>query len=225
MKTAEKKHSILNYLSEHHIRAAIFDLDGTLLDNNPYHLISWLEYLKEKNIHITQEEFDRNMSGRTNKDAIEYIFQRKMDDGEIRRITEEKEEVYRRIYKPHIRPINGLLPLLNVLKAAGINMAIATSGIQPNIDFMFEHVPIKPYFSAVVNSSHIKEGKPHPEIYITTAGLLGIPPQECVVFEDSIPGVTSALRAGMRVIAITTTLKANAFSGVDLAISDYRRLF
>ncbi len=102
-------------------------------------------------------------------------------------------------------------------------MAIATSGIQPNIDFMFDHIPIKKYFKAVVNSSHIKKGKPNPEIYLKTASILGIAPQNCLVFEDAVVGINAAKAAGTKVIAITTTQPKEELSDADMIIEDYEK--
>src|SRR5215218_9377355 len=151
------------------VKAAIFDLDGTLIDNNHYHLQSWIQYLKNQDREMSEEEYKANVNGRTNKDVIEYIFQRKMEDAEAMVYAQEKEALYR-----HIIPVAGLLPLLQKLKALNIPMAIATSGIEVNIDFMFEHIPIRQYFDVIVNSSHISKGKPDPEIYIKTAQLLKV---------------------------------------------------
>lgn len=214
----------ISLLDQHHIRAAIFDLDGTILDNNIYHLKSWLKYLESKKINITEEEFGKNISGRTNKDAVEYIFKRKMTDEEAMRYTLEKEAVYREMYAPLIQPVAGLMDLLEFFSKQKIRMAIATSGIQPNIDFMFEYLAIEKYFDEVVNSAHIKTGKPDPEIYLTTARRLGLHPSQCIVFEDSFPGITSAKRAGMPVVALTTTHKRNELQEADLVINDFSEL-
>ena len=100
-------------------------------------------------------------------------------------------------------------------------MAIATSGIQPNIDFMFEEVPIKPYFKEVVNSSHITKGKPDPEIYLKTASLLQISPKNCLVFEDAVVGIQSAKAASMKVIAVATTQPKEELTLADRIIDDY----
>ena len=100
-------------------------------------------------------------------------------------------------------------------------MAIATSGIQPNIDFMFEEVPIKSYFKEVVNSSHISKGKPDPEIYLKTASLLNVSPNHCLVFEDAVVGIKSAKAAGMKVIAVATTQPREELSMADMIIDDY----
>lgn len=221
-KTHPGIHSIIE---DQHIQAVIFDLDGTILDNNSFHLESWLKYLESKNIKISQEDFNQYMSGRTNKDAIEYIFQRKMSDEEILKYTLEKEAVYRELYAPQLKPVKGFLKLLGYLKEKRIKMAIATSGIQPNIDFMFEHLPVKEYFAEIVNSAHIKNGKPDPEIYLLTAKKLKIEPTKCLVFEDSVPGIISAKSAGMMVIALTTTQLSHELAMADWVINDFEDLF
>jgi len=205
-------------------KAAIFDLDGTLIDNNSYHLQSWIQYLKKQNREISEAEYKANVNGRTNKDVIEYIYQRKMEDAEAMVYAQEKEAIYRELYKPHIAPVAGLLVLLQKLRALNIPMAIATSGIQVNIDFMFQNIPIRHYFDVIVNSSHITKGKPDPEIYIKAAQLLNVAPENCLVFEDAVVGINSAKAAGMKVIGVLTTHKAEELSGADALIKDYTEL-
>jgi beta-phosphoglucomutase family hydrolase len=206
------------------VNAAIFDLDGTLIDNNSYHLQSWLQYLKDMNREMSEEEYKANVNGRTNKDVIEYIYQRKMDDKEAMKYAHEKEAIYRELYAPYIKPVAGLLELLEKLRSLSIPMAIATSGIQVNIDFLFEHIPIRSYFDVIVNSAHISKGKPDPEIYIKTAELLKVSPAECLVFEDAVVGINSAKAAGMKVVGVLTTHKAEELSGADILIKDFSEL-
>ncbi len=206
------------------VKAVIFDLDGTLIDNNAYHLQSWIKYLKNKNREISEEEYKANVNGRTNKDVIEYIYQRKMEDAEAMVYAHEKEAIYRELYQPHITPVAGLLPLLQKLKNLRIPMAIATSGIQVNIDFMFANIPMREYFDVIVNSAHISKGKPDPEIYIKTAELLNVTPENCLVFEDAVVGINSAKAAGMKVIGVLTTHSAAELAGADILIRDYTEL-
>src|SRR5690349_9476868 len=128
------------------LAAAIFDLDGTLIDNNLYHIKAWKEYLKRMGRELSDEEYKINFNGRTNRDVVEYLQRRKMTDEEAAPYYLEKEAMYRELYQPHITPIPGLIELLKQLKANNIPMAIATSGITVNIEFMFNHLPIKEYF-------------------------------------------------------------------------------
>ncbi|HUZ58484.1 MAG TPA: HAD family phosphatase [Hanamia sp.] len=224
MKTIEDNLQIKieSILKQFDTKAVIFDLDGTLLDNNSFHRKSWVEYLKKMGREISEEEFNKNINGRTNKDVVKYIYGKNKSDEEIIRHTLEKEALYRKIYKPFIKPVNGLINFLEILKNENIPMAIATSGIQPNIDFMFENIPIKKYFEKVVNSSHITNGKPNPEIYLKTASLLGVSPKNCLVFEDAVVGIISAKTAGMKVIAVATTQTKEELSIADMIVDDYK---
>jgi len=206
------------------IKAVIFDLDGTLIDNNFFHLKSWRQYIKNIDRKISDEEYKKNINGRTNKDAIEYIYGRKMSDEEILKYTLEKEEIYRELYKPYIKPVSGLMELLQHFYKKRIPMVIATSRIKVNIDFMFTHLPLKKYFKEIVNSTHIINGKPDPEIYLKTASLVGIPEKNCLVFEDASVGVNAAKSAGMKVIAITTTQFLKELASADIIIDDYNSL-
>lgn len=202
-------------------KAAIFDLDGTLIDNNNYHLTTWLQYLNNKGRVVTEDEYRQHFNGRTNKDVLEYIYEKPLTAEEALVYSLEKEALYREIYKEHIQPVAGLLELLQAFADNNIPMAIATSGIQPNIDFMFEHIDIKKYFSAVINSSHVKLGKPDPEIYQKAAGALQVAPANCLAFEDAVVGIQSAKAAGMKVVAITTTEPAEKLGQADLIVKDF----
>ncbi len=208
-------------LSKFDVKAVIFDLDGTLIDNNEYHLKTWKQYLVEEGIDISDENYNAHINGRTNKDAIEYIYGRKMSDAEAMEYTLEKEALYRKMYQPFIKPVEGLIPFLEILNKRAIPIGMATSGIQVNIDFMFEHIPLKKYFKVIVNSSHIKNGKPHPEIYLKAASLLNVSPENCLVFEDAGVGIKSAKAAGMKVVAIDTTQPHNELKEADIIIHDF----
>lgn len=202
--------------------AVAFDLDGTLIDNNQFHFITWQEFYRRRNRELTMEEYKASFNGRTMTDCVKYVFQqRDMSAQEIERYTNEKESLYREIYAAHIKPIPGLLALLELLDQAQIPMVIATSGIQDNIDFLFSHIPIKRYFKRVIKGSDITHGKPHPEMYQLAAKELGLPAEKCIAFEDATVGITSAGGAGMKVIALTTTHTPEELMAADWIVKDY----
>jgi beta-phosphoglucomutase len=206
------------------LKAAIFDIDGTMIDNNAYHLQAWREYLQNIGRQVTDQEYKANINGRTNHDAVEYIYGRSMSVQEAEKFYLEKERIYRRLYAPDIKPVAGLEYLLQQLQQTGVSMAIATSGIMVNIDFLFQHIPIKEFFSEIVYSKHIQKGKPDPEIYNITAQKLAADAADCIVFEDSIAGIQAAKSAGMKVVAITTTHPADELRQADKIVSDFSEL-
>jgi beta-phosphoglucomutase family hydrolase len=204
--------------------AAIFDLDGTLIDNNSYHILAWQEFYKKRGWELSHEEYKTKFNGKVNRDIFNHIFQTELTADAIKNYSDEKEALYRELYKPHIEPINGLIKILDELYDANVPMAIATSGLPVNIDFMFEHVPVKKYFKHVVDSTHIIKGKPDPEIFIKAAASVNAQPNNCVAFEDSIAGIRSAKAAGMKVVGLTTTHTREDVHEADLIIKDYTEL-
>lgn len=199
-----------------------FDLDGTLVDNNYYHILAWQEFYRKRGRTLDTDDYKANFNGRTNADVVRYVFRgEELTDTDIARYTDEKESLYREIYAPVIQPVAGLIPLLEVLHKTGIPMVIATSGIVPNIEFMFRHIPIRQYFRTVINSTHITQGKPHPEIYEKAAAAMGLPAPQCIAFEDAHVGIASAKGAGMKVVALTTTHTTTELSDADLVVKNF----
>lgn len=204
--------------------AVIFDLDGTLIDNNAYHIEAFKAFYDKIGKQFSVEEYKQHINGRMNREIFDYVFNTKLTPEQSEAYTNEKEELYRELYAPHIKPIKGLIDFLNELESAGIPKAIATSGIVPNINFMFEHVPIRDYFLSVIDSTQITNGKPHPEIFLKAAASVHKTPADCVAFEDSMAGIRSAKAAGLKVIALTTTHDAKDLQQADLIIKDYTEI-
>lgn len=205
--------------------AIIFDLDGTLLDNNHYHFLAWQEFYKNQGLELTHDYYKHEMSGKTNKDLFDRLFNTQLTAEESAAHAAVKESLYRQLYEPHITPIAGLIDFLDSVKAAGIPMAVATSGIPVNIAFMFDKLPVlRSYFETVVDFTAITHGKPHPEIYLTAAQRLGVDPTQCVAFEDAWAGIQSAKAAGMKVVALTTTHPAEELGIADYIIHDYTNI-
>ncbi len=204
--------------------AVIFDLDGTLIDNNAYHIEAWKVFYKKTGREFSMDEYKNKINGRINREIFNKIFGLELSPEEIERYTNEKEQLYRELYAPYIKPIPGLITFLQQIKQAGIPMAIATSGLPVNIAFMFEHVTIKDYFDNVIDSTVITNGKPDPEIFLKAAASVNAPAPSCIALEDSIAGVQSATAAGMKVIALTTTHTKEDLHQADLTINDYTEI-
>jgi beta-phosphoglucomutase len=207
--------------------AAIFDMDGTLIDNTPYHFKSWqMLYKKYGKGELSKETYYGEISGVPVMETIRRVFGDGRDETQLQALLNEKEEYYRKIYAPYLSPINGLENFLTELKNAGVKIAMGTSATPADIDFIFNKIPIKDDFEVIIDSNMVTKPKPDPQVYLKAAEKLKIPPARCVVFEDSTAGIKSAIGAGMKVVGITTghTAAALQSAGVDLVIDDYSEI-
>ena len=201
--------------------AIIFDMDGTLMNNNPYHFKAWQAFYTKYNRSISLDDYKTEISGHTSVEIFQTFFGKVMTPEEITTHANEKNLLYRELYKPYIKPLDGLIAFLQEIYAAGIPMNIATSGSPANVRFMFEHIPIAHYFKHVVDASEVIHGKPDPEIFLKAAQYANADPTKCIAFEDSFAGIASAKAAGMKVVGITTMEKREEMTNTDLVIDDY----
>jgi beta-phosphoglucomutase len=184
----------------------IFDMDGVIVDNAAWHLDAFVEFGKRHGLNIKKQEFSRYF-GSTNHLIMNSLFNNKLTEEEIVALADEKEIIYRDLYRPYIKPVNGLPAFLKYAVNKGITIALASSAPSENVKFTLEATGLEKYFSIITDSSMVKHGKPDPEIYLLSAARLGVKPSDCVVFEDSVAGIISAQKAGMRVIGVATTHK------------------
>ncbi len=206
------------------LRAALFDMDGVIVDNHHFHVQAWKLFCDKYNISLTENDFRAKYFGKNNTDILSGLLNRSVSQTEVDELGEEKEELYRKVYKDHVKPVEGLVELLKSLKENGVKIGVATSAPASNLDFVFENIKIKNYFNAVVDAHQIKNGKPNPEIYLKTAEILDVSPADCVVFEDSVSGIQSGQRAGMKVISLITTHRIDELPKTELAINNFTEI-
>lgn len=200
-------------------------MDGTLIDNTPYHFKSWQALFKKHDLGtLTLETYRTEISGVPIIETLRRLFGDKYDEAGLHQLLEEKESYYREIYAPFLAPINGLENFLTALKDAGIKMAIASSATVEDIDFILNKIPIRDDFEAIIDGSRVSKGKPNPQIFLKAAEELKARPEDCVVFEDSLAGIKAANAAGMKVVGITTGHTADQLQPSGLVINDYTEL-
>ncbi len=188
-------------------KAALFDMDGTLVDNTLAHMRAFEIFCARYGVTGWKEKLSQAF-GMGNDDIMRLIMPAELiRERGLASLAEEKEAIYREIYAPEIRPVKGLVPLLESLRAAGVRCAVGSSGCRANVDFVLEKCRIGEFFDARISGDRVTRCKPDPEIYLTAAAALGMAPADCVVFEDAKAGIESARRAGVgRVVALATTL-------------------
>jgi beta-phosphoglucomutase family hydrolase len=194
--------------------AFIFDMDGTVVDNMRMHNLTWQTVLGDEGVQIELDEFNRQTTGKKTPEILRLYLGEKATNVEILRISEKKEAIYRQEFRPYLRAIAGLPGFLEQTRRLHIPVALATSAGQTNIEYVLSGTGLKPYFDVLVSGDEVVQGKPDPEIFLLAAQRLGILPQRCLVFEDSLLGIEAACRAGMQAIAITTSIPARDFEGI-----------
>lgn len=204
--------------------SVIFDMDGVLVDNVPEHLKAWEAFCRKHGIPFDEASFKSTVFGKTNQAILRALIRRRLTAAEIETLGAEKEAMYRERHRGRVRAAPGLVGLLRRLRAERVTLAVATAAPRENLDFILDETGLRSCFEALVDVSCVKRGKPDPEIYLKAAALLGSPPGLCIAVEDSFPGIRSALSAGMKVVAVTTTHRRRELAAANLIIKDFRRL-
>jgi beta-phosphoglucomutase family hydrolase len=199
--------------------AFIFDMDGTIVDNMAFHTKSWITFFEQRGMTIDAEEFFRTTAGRQGKEIIRAHMGEHLQDDEVRALNLEKETVYRELYGPHRKTVDGFDALIERAKAEGVILAVATAAPNANIEFTLDGLDLRRHFDIVVGAADVARGKPNPDGFLLAAERCGVSPENCIVFEDAPLGVEAARRAGMRCVVLTTTLPANAFEDFENVIA------
>jgi beta-phosphoglucomutase family hydrolase len=184
--------------------ALIFDMDGVILDSNPLHREAWTAFNRSYGIETTEAMIER-MYGKRNDQIIRDYFGDDLPESEVTARGAAKEELYRNMLSTRLEQV--LVPGLRLfLDSCGDSpMAVATNAEPANVSFLLDKAGLRRYFRVVVDGHQVSHPKPDPEVYLKAAELLGIPPANCIVIEDTPPGVAAARAAGMRVIGLRTT--------------------
>jgi HAD superfamily hydrolase (TIGR01509 family) len=203
--------------------AFVFDMDGVIVDTNPYHKITLRQFAEKYGYHLSEDELIKKIYGRTNKEWIPALFGRSLTPEEVEVYGEEKEKMFRDLYKKDIKPVAGLKEFLDQMDVLKIPRAIGTSAPRTNLDFILDETHLRKYFPITLHEADVTRGKPDPEIYIKCAARLSMPTSQCIVFEDSLSGVASARAAGCPVVGVATTHTAEEL-GTKVTIKDFTEM-
>lgn len=196
-------------------------MDGTIVNNMPYHMQAFRVFNERHGIKMGDEEFLKKTSGKTNDDIMRMFFGSDISAEEVAALSDEKESLYRELYRPHVALSPGLDSLFGQLRARGIPMCVGSSAPDENIDLVLDGLNIRSYFEAVINSSQVKRGKPHPEVFLRAAEAMRLAPAQCIVIEDAVIGVEAARNAGMKVVAVAQIMSREALAGADMVVDDF----
>lgn len=202
-------------------RALIFDMDGVLIDNTPVQARAFQLLFRDLGLTTNARQLLKRLNGMPAGEILQSVFRHPVPDEQLEIYAEQREFLYRTLYWGKRRALPGLVAFLQAARAEGFKIGLGTGSGGPTLSYILDHLELRQYFDVVVGKDDVDKGKPHPDTYTATAAKLGVKPENCLVFEDAVLGEQAAYRAGMRCVAVATTLPAKAFQAPLTVIKDF----
>ena len=206
------------------LKAVIFDMDGVICHTNPFHSIAFQQFFAKRNLNPTESEYAEHMYGKNNGYILSHFLGRKIEGEELLKLEDEKEGLFREIYKSEVEPIAGFMGFFEKLQMEGLLTAVATSAPRANLDLIIGTLGIGGQMHSQLASEDVSMHKPDPEVYLKSAANLGVNPENCLVFEDSFSGASAGLNAGMKVVGVLSSHREDELPECDVYINDYNEL-
>ena len=204
-----------------HIQAVLFDMDGVLVDSIALHIESWNQVLTSIGLPPFSHELYFSALGHTNKEMLAVLSEYNhihLSIPQIEDILTQKEAVFRENISLKAACTPGVIDWLDFLIKNHILCSVASSATMANIAFILYTLNIADHFSTAISGSYLPVGKPHPQIFLSAAASLDIPPEACLVVEDAPAGIQAAKSANMFCLAIATSYPKNKLAEADLVI-------
>ena len=175
--------------------ALIFDMDGVIVDSNPLHREAWEAFNRRYGLETT-DDMHAFMYGKRNDEIVRGFYGAALPDDEVAARGYAKEALYRELAHGRLEEmlVPGIRDFLEMYRQSPL--AVASNGEPANVRLIVEETGLLPYFRTVVDGHQVHNAKPHPEIYLRVADILGVLPANCIVFEDSHTGVQAGPRQG-----------------------------
>jgi HAD superfamily hydrolase (TIGR01509 family) len=199
------------------VQVVIFDMDGVIVDSEPYSMQALVDVLRQYGIKPTEDDLRRSYGRRVRDDFVDY-FARYGVTADVNIAIAHKHARYYHLAAGHLQPFTGVIPLLKRLRDHGCRLALASSGDRVKVAFGMQALELNGIFEAVVTGDDVSHSKPDPEIYLIAAQRLGVPPAACIAVEDAPAGVEAVKRAGMRCIAVTNSVAREQLYMADLIV-------
>jgi HAD superfamily hydrolase (TIGR01509 family) len=179
----------------------IFDCDGVLVDSEPLANSCFAAALQREGLDWSVEETMRRLMGRSMKSCVEIvegILGRKLPPDFVERLQSETLQTFR---EAPLKSVVGVAAAIDAIEAGGAATCIASSGGMDKMDVSLAVTGLRDRFEGrIFSASQVKRGKPFPDLFLHAAISMNEQPFDCVVIEDSVPGVQAAKSAGMRVL-------------------------
>jgi beta-phosphoglucomutase len=203
-------------------KAAIFDLDGVIVDTVPLHFKAWKKMFEEYGKKFTFQDYKEKVDGIPRIDGGRAILT-ELTDEELNAATGKKQGYFLKyLKKDKIKVFESTLKLIKELRSKGIKIAVISSS--KNLPYIIEKIGAMELLDAVVSGSEITKGKPDPQVFLMAADRASAKPENCIVFEDAVLGVTAAGRAKMLCVGIDRYNDPDRLNEADLVVGDLKEV-
>ena len=201
-------------------KAAIFDMDGVVVDTVPLHFKAWKQMFEEYVEKFTFQDYKDKVDGIPRIDGGRAILTDLTDD-ELNVATSKKQSYFlEHLKKDKIKVFESTIRLIKELRGKGVKIAVISSS--KNLPYILEKIEAMNLLDAVVSGSEITKGKPDPQVFLMAADRVGVKPENCIVFEDAVLGVEAAKRAKMLCIGIDRYNEPDRLKEADLVVDDLK---
>ena len=180
-------------------KGIIFDMDGTIVDSLPYHYKAWKIFFKENKVENFSEKLKDYKGGGT-LDLLTTVLGNNFSKKELKSMVDDKEIIFRDIYKDNVIPIEGFIQMLESIKSQKILVGLASNAIRKNVKMILNELKIYNDFNSIICGDEVDNGKPNPEMFNKTVKRFKLDKKDCLIFEDSIEGLQGAVNSGIDAI-------------------------
>ena len=185
-------------------KGIIFDMDGTIVDSLPYHYEAWKIFFKENKVENFSEKLKDYKGGGT-LDLLTTVLGNNYSKKELKSMVDDKEIIFRDIYKNNVIPIEGFIQMLESIKSQKILVGLASNAIRENVKMILNELKIYNDFNSIICGDEVDNGKPNPEMFNKTVKRFKLDKKDCLIFEDSIEGLQGAVNSGIDAIGVKSS--------------------
>ena len=202
----------------------LFDFNGVLINDEPLHCEALIHTLAEYGIDLDRDTYYRDYLGFDDRECFRYSFtqaNRPSDAASIADATERKNAAWERLVKANMPMVPGATDFVRACAADGHRLAIVSGALRRDIDLVLSRDGMAPFFELIVAAEDVPDCKPDPAGYNQARAALNADPADCMVIEDSLPGLKAARGAGLRCAMLSTSHPAESLTGADSVWPDF----
>ena len=197
------------------MKGVLFDMDGVLVDSEPYICKAAIMMFKEMGVSVKPEDFHPFVGMGENR-YIGGVAENHGIKVDIEKVKARTYEIYEQIVKGNLSPLPGTHEFIAECKKRGFRLALATSADRIKMDVNLREIGLTPdTFQYIVTGLDVENKKPFPDIYLKAAEMIGLDPRECLVVEDAVSGIKAGKAAGCRCLGVTSSFDARVLAEAD----------